>query len=265
VAVGLISFNSYLGESTMLSLSSQYEKKELKFWSIGTGLASILGSGVYLLLSFWIDTKYIFAINFISYILGLSIGLFLIHYQHEEQIQISEIELAYSDMSSNSIISEYKLSRFIRDIYLLILAYLFGYLIGFSYIPLIMKNDLNYETLQFVSRSCLFLGRTVGNYISLQYQIIFAYIHLYTFMTIIVYTFLLIFQVSIPIIIFSAMLSISYLNIGISYPIVYHNVYERYADQKEWAMGAVGRFTSFATIMGCSIGYVIEVVFMNRH
>ena len=261
-AVALISFNSYFGESTMLSLSSKYEKKELKFWSIGTGLASILGTGVYLLLHLWIAPSSIFLIHLFFYVFGLSLALFLIHYQYENTVQVNEIELSYSDLSQNTIQeSEYSLVQFFKEIHLLVISYFFAYCIGFSYIPLLVPNDLHYEILQFITRTFLFIGRTSGNYLTWMPGYILDYIHLYTIILIVIFTFLLAFHVEIHYLILAGLLTLSYLNIGICYPVVYHQIYEKYPETKEWKMGAVGRFTSFATILGCSIGYLLQIGF----
>jgi hypothetical protein len=74
----LISINSYLGEIMFLSLSAKYDKKALKFWSMGTGISSLLASGLYFFLNIFLNNKIIFGLNLISYLIGMSTVLYLL-------------------------------------------------------------------------------------------------------------------------------------------------------------------------------------------
>jgi len=276
----LVSINSYLGESSLLSLSSFYDKKELRFWSIGTGFAGLMGTGLFLIFNLWLTERVIFAINLFLYLLGMSVGLYLIDFQNKikQNQQISEVnedttesvsQVQLDDFDSrneeNLVQKEGKYSilkrnfKFFIEIYPIILAYFFAYLFAFGYIPSLVENNLNYQITQFITRTSLFLGRTVGNYIHVERVGLFGLIHLYNIALLVLFTITIITQVSIHFLIVNLLFLPGYFINGLSYPMVYQYIYITYTDEKEWYMGAVGQYTSFLTILGCAIGYPLQL------
>jgi len=274
-----VSINSYLGESSILSLSSFYERSEMKFWSIGTGLAGMLGTGVFLLLNQVIDPKIIFALNLVLYLIFYSVGLYLLEYRTRIVEKTKEattsqdenpVPLEEFDLSSNEIqiaIPATFQSKFqkIKTLFLnsssLIVAYFLAYFVGFCYVPLLSSSNFEYQVLQFITRTAFFFGRFTGNYIPFVNQIKEKHIrlgtlfHLYTFFILLVYTGFIVAKIQVPIGIIYLSFILSYLFIGISYPMVYNFIYTNYESEKEWYMGSVGQFTSFFTILGCTLGY----------
>jgi len=276
----LVSINSYLGESSLLSLSSFYDKKELRFWSIGTGFAGLMGTGLFLIFNLWLTERVIFAINLFLYLLGMSVGLYLIDFQNKikQNQQISEVnedttesvsQVQLDDFDSrneeNLVQKEGKYSilkrnfKFFIEIYPIILAYFFAYLFAFGYIPSLVENNLNYQITQFITRTSLFLGRTVGNYIHVERVGLFGLIHLYNIALLVLFTITIITQVSIHFLIVNLLFLPGYFINGLSYTMVYQYIYITYTDEKEWYMGAVGQYTSFLTILGCAIGYPLQL------
>jgi battenin len=282
LSIILVSINSYLGESTMLSLSAAYDHKEMKFWSMGTGFAGLMGTGVFLLLNLWLDPKIIFGINLIVYLFGYSLGLYLLDIntklkqvnQYEPEIKQENITVPLDNPSSNY--EEFDLEKdepeiqekinpwkeqfkFFLDTIFLCLGYFFGYFIGFLFVPALSQNNLNYQITQFITRTSQFFGRIAGNYIQNRRVRLMNTLHLYTVILLIVYSVLISISIPVPSYIVNLTLIISYFTIGISYPIIYNNIYENYQLDKHWYLGAVGQYTSFFTILGCLIGYPIHL------
>lgn len=283
-AIILVSINSYLGESSILSLSSSYEHKEMKFWSIGTGLAGLLGTGGFLLLNLWLKPKIIFAINLVIYLIGFSIGLFLLDYRNHtrsvidletipsQPVPLDDFDLGNSEASDTVATVPQNMSfkdkvyhqiHFFRDILFLCFGYFLGYFIGFLYVPALSSNNLDYQILQFITRSAQFLGRCLGNYLPKYFndakQRYYSLIHIYTLLLLIVYSILITKNIHVPLGIVILTLIISYIIIGISYPIVYNYIYETYIENRPWYLGSVGQYTSFFTILGCILGYPIHL------
>jgi hypothetical protein len=278
-SIALVSIYTYLGESSMLSISSFYEQKEMKFWSIGTGLARVCGTGFYLIMDRWLDMRIIFGINLLIYLLGFSISLYLLDYRNKintkkEEVdptpstELNTVPLEDFDLSQNEITKVpipiwKKHIQFFLDIHFLAVAYFLSYFLGFAYIPLLVKSDFEYQICQFITGISIFLGRTIGNYIKIEKINIFSLLHLYSFLSIIIFTVSIIYKIQIPLLIINLMLIITYLINGISYPIVYNYVYKNYTEEKSWYMGAVGQYTSLFMIIGCILGYPLQFLFKN--
>lgn len=274
-----VSINSYLGESSILSLSSYYQRSEMKFWSIGTGLAGMLGTGVFLLLNQVIEPKIIFALNLALYLIFYSVGLYLLEYrtriiqkmrdttQNENPVPLEEF-----DLSSNEIPAMFPQNKFqkIKTLFFnsssLIVAYFLAYFVGFCYVPLLAGSNFEYQVLQFITRTAFFFGRFTGNYIPYLSQIkekhirLVTLFHLYTFVILLFYTGFIIGKIQVPIVVIYLTFILSYLFIGISYPMVYNFIYCNYENEKEYIMGSVGQFTSFFTILGCALGYPLFIL-----
>lgn len=291
-SITLVSINNYLGESSMMSLSSFYEHNEMKFWSIGTGLARICGTGFFLLMNYWLDMRIIFGINLIIYILGYSIGLYLLDYrskikpsdvfQSQEELELQRKEQhekkgqePEQKKKCRINIFYWKRFYFFMDIYGLAIAYFLSYLLGFAYIPLLIKgqgeSNLEYELGQFFTGTSIFLGRLFGNYIRIENIRYLAstgnlkrlgWIHLYSMITLIILTICILKQIHIPFMVTMLMLMITYFVNGLCYPIVYNYVYQKYTQEKEWYMGAVGQYTSLFMILGCMVGYIFQLIFI---
>ena len=295
-SISLVSINSYLGESSTLSLSTYYQQKEMKFWSIGTGLARLCGTGLFLVMNYWLDMRIIFGVNLLIYLFGYSIGLYLLSpLKQIQQIQMKSIEDDI-DISSNSVPleddiqkvqnreSEFDLSKdteeqnikqsssfkkhlnFILDIYPLLIAYFTSYFLGFAYIPMLVGSNFEYQLSQFITGIGIFSGRFLGNYISFIQNIkIFGIVHIYSLLSIVVFTITISLRITIPFVVVNLMLFITYFINGLSYPLVYNNIYrkEEYKEEKEWYMGAVGQYTSLFMIIGCLIGYPIQFNFVK--
>lgn len=275
-SIALVSIYTYLGESSMLSISSFYEQKEMKFWSIGTGLARVCGTGFYLIMDRWLDMRIIFGINLLIYLLGFSISLYLLDYRNKintkkEEVEITSTELNTVpledfDLSQNEITKVpipiwKKHIHFFLDIYCLAVAYFLSYFLGFAYIPLLVKSDFEYQICQFITGISIFLGRTIGNYIHIKNIKIYSLLHLYSFLSIIIFTISIIYRIQIPLLIINLMLIVTYLINGISYPVVYNYVYKNYTEEKSWYMGAVGQYTALFMIIGCVLGYPFQILF----
>lgn len=275
-SISLISINSYLGESSMLSLSTYYEQKEMKFWSMGTGLARLSGTGLFLVMNHWLDVRVIFGINLLIYLFGYSIGLYLLsplnqikHIQMdpiEMDISLNTVSLEDEDQTEQIVSQQNRNPRrhlhFIFDIYPLLIAYFTSYFLGFAYIPMLVQSNFEYQLSQFITGVAIFSGRFLGNYISFIQNIrIFGMIHMYTFLSIIVFTITISLRITIPFVILNVILFITYFINGVSYPMVYNNIYkkEEYQQDKEWYMGAVGQYTSLFMIIGCLIGYPLQI------
>jgi hypothetical protein len=329
LSIVLVSINSYLGESSMLSLSSNYKQDEMKFWSIGTGLAGVLGTGLFLILNLWLNPKVIFGLNLMLYILFFSLSLYLLDYrnkikqgindegindegindegindeginegqetsapgQHSENpISLDDFDLSKDDPEecSNANIGSKSLAQspkerflfhfkssldFFFDIASLCIGYFLAYFIGFLFIPEISASNFEYQLLQFISRTSLFLGRWIGNYHPFsstepmsKYKIrSFSLIHLYSLCLILIFTILISRSVAINYIFASISLLISYFAIGLSFPMVYNYVYQNHIENRNWYMGAVGQYTAFFTILGCLIGYPIHFAWKNKY
>jgi hypothetical protein len=161
------------------------------------------------------------------------------------------------------------------DIYGLAIAYFLSYLLGFAYIPLLIKgqgeSNLEYELGQFFTGTSIFLGRLFGNYIRIENIRYLAstgnlkrlgWIHLYSMITLIILTICILKQIHIPFMVTMLMLMITYFVNGLCYPIVYNYVYQKYTQEKEWYMGAVGQYTSLFMILGCMVGYIFQLIFI---
>ena len=276
-AICLVSINSYLGESSMLSMSSFYEQKEMKFWSMGTGMAGLCGTGFYLLMNYWLNMRIIFGINLILYLFVFSIGLYLLDYrnhvnQNKENINdiqnkenINDIPLSNNDfnLEEEEIKNNPSYFVFFLSILPLCLSYFLSYFIGFGYIPLLVKTDFEYQLGQFITRTSMFLGRISGNYIVIQKIKLFGFIHVYSFILLVIFSFTIQFKIQIPFMITYALLTLTYFINGVTYPIVYNYIYRNYLQEKEWYMGAVGQFTAFFTILGCLFGYPLQLLWSN--
>jgi MFS family permease len=297
IAISLVSINSYLGESTFLSFSSFYKKKELSFWGIGTGLAGLLGAGFFLLFNLLISAQVIFIINLFLYIFILTLGLYLIDFHTQINPIIEDIkeesldnityledgqpkavirningkpELVLIDDPYKEVVYEEKqktLNEKIEHFFYLLLisssswiSYFSNYLIGTSYIPLLLPNDKEYQIAQLVRQVGKFIGRTIGNHIKLEKIYLFSILHTYSIFLTIIFT-IAIFQHTKFHFLFIqiALFILSFIG-GLSYPIVYQYIYNKYENkEREWNLGAVGQFTSFATILASVIGYSIEL------
>jgi len=285
----LVSINSYLGESSMLSLSSLYEKKELQFWSIGTGLAGLVGTGLFLVLNLWMDMRLIFGLNLIIYLVGMSSGLYFIDVRNKikqiEQLNELNQEQSKEDMSQKVSIDNFDLNnpndnsdniptnpihdsasiakrhfKFFIEIYPIICAYFFAYLFAFGYVPSLVQNNLDYQITQFITRTFLFIGRTIGNYIHVNHLRLFGLIHLYNLFILFVFTIFNSLNLKLNFIWINLIFLPGYFINGVSYPMVYQFIYKTYTQDKEWYMGSVGQYTSFFTILGCAIGYPLQLV-----
>jgi hypothetical protein len=262
----------------MLSLSTFYEQKEMKFWSIGTGLARLCGTGLFLVMNYWLDIRVIFGINLLIYLFGYSIGLYLL--KPLRQIQSREIEEISVAQEKGSVdLEDYDLSsnevdvspptprnhlRFIFDIYPLLLAYFTSYFLGFAYIPILVRSNFEYQLCQFITGIGIFSGRFLGNYIHFIHNVkLFGIVHIYSLISIIVFTITISLKLTIPFIVLNGMLWITYFINGLSYPLVYNSIYrkEEYKIDREWYMGAVGQYTSLFMIFGCLIGYPIQIYY----
>ena len=81
VAIPFFSINSYFGESTFISYTSNYLISHFNYWSAGTGLTGIFVGGSYILLEILTgigDNIFLFYLSI--YLLNLSTGLILIKY-----------------------------------------------------------------------------------------------------------------------------------------------------------------------------------------
>jgi hypothetical protein len=281
----------------MLSLSTYYEQKEMKFWSIGTGLARLCGTGLFLVMNYWLDVRVIFGINLLIYLFGYSIGLYLLkplnHISIENKIDVSSNTVEHISNNSESLTNvpldddiqtnrevefdlEYqedpvgrssrvmKHLNFIFDIYPLLIAYFTSYFLGFAYIPILVTSNIEYQLSQFITGVAIFSGRLLGNYISFIQNIrIFGMIHIYSVISIMIFTITISLKIRIPFVALNLMLFITYFINGLSYPMVYNNIYrkEEYKEGKEWYMGAVGQYTCLFMIIGCLVGYPIQFIF----
>lgn len=142
----------------------------------------------------------------------------------------------------------------------LCLAYFFGYLIRFAYVPLLFQSDFEYQLTQFITQIGIFIGRILGNYIKIERIKLFNLIHLYSLVLLVIGTVLIITKIYVYPIIVHILLFIMYFNNGLTYPLVYQYLYKKYEDNKEWIMGAVGQYTSFFMILGCITGYTLQIV-----
>jgi battenin len=290
LSIVLVSINSYLGESTMLSLSAMYQHKEMKLWSVGTGFAGLMGTGVFLLLNLWLEPKVIFGINLVIYLIGYSFGLYLLDIRNKlvalgttnekegedeatteteatteatKQVEYEEFDLEKEETEYSERKTSHPLRNqflFFLDILFLCLGYFFGYFIGFLFVPALSKNNLDYQITQFITRSAQFIGRFTGNYILMRRVRLMNLFHLYTVILLIIYAILISISIPVPSYVVNLTLILSYFVIGISYPIIYNNIYEKYEMNKHWYLGAVGQYTSFFTILGCMIGYPIHMI-----
>jgi hypothetical protein len=335
--VSIISVNSYFGESSLLSLSSYYKKSELSLWIVGTGLASIGGSGLYFALNRLISEKIIFIVNIFVYYILFCIGIYFLDYrkqiqayeaeqQYEQNIIQNKAVLVFKDDNINETLpninldvtnnipnrdeleevcenpfeqqkveldkmteipmNETSITDFRLDVdekepttkellqesplwnlfeifmcsSSLCLAYFFGYLIRFAYVPLLFQSDFEYQLTQFITQTGIFIGRTSGNYIKIEKVKMFNLIHLYALLLVFIGTVLIATKIYVYPIIVHILLFIMYFNNGLSYPIVYQYLYKKYEDNKEWTMGAVGQYTSFFMILGCVTGYILQLI-----
>jgi battenin len=322
-SVILVSINSYLGESSMLSLSSYYDKKELRFWSIGTGLASLFGTGLFLVLNLWWSQRAIFILNLFIYLIGMTTGLYLIDFRNKikqiQELKQSNEENILKSVKVHDISKQDRLDKLIKEaefeqpvpienfdlelesveleekqkiedkqeitdtvgkneknlpkwkkhlyffmeIYPIILAYFFAYLFAFGYVPSLVMNNLHYQITQFITRTSLFFGRTIGNYLNIESVGLFGLLHMYNLIILTIFTILITSQVPVNFIMVNFLFVSGYFINGISYPIVYQHIYKEYSENKEWYMGAVGQYTSFFTILGCAIGYPLQLVWKS--
>jgi hypothetical protein len=287
-SIALVSINSYLGESTMLSLSSNYQKSDLSLWSMGTGIAGLMATGMYLLLNQLLSEQIIFILNFFLYLFIFSTALFLlnpfkfiqkdlvedIEFKNEKDDETTEeeikeggeVETTEYDKNDKKVPENYNSSNkhgyFFFEIYTICITYFIAYLFGFAYVPLLVHNNFEYKVSQFVTRSSLFFGRIVGNYVPSKLINYFWMIQIYHLISLIVFTICKIQNISIPLILFEIMLVITYFIIGLNYPMIYHYVYEKYKQEKsqqEKYMGSVGQYTAFFTVLGCLIGYPLQI------
>lgn len=294
IGITLVSFNSYFGESVILRLSGFYNKNELKFWSFGTGISGILATGSFLLFNLFLSESIIFFINLSLYFFILSISLYLIDFKSFlilVDMQASKEKILHNnqEISDNTRITDspqIPLETFeskdtidepnntLSDGYPSInvggnpsvvqlfiisnslwIGYYFSYLIGFSLVPLLIQSNFEYQLTQFILQIGKFLGRIIGNYITIKHIRWFGLIHLYTFLLIIILLFTHFNKYYIPSIIIQILFFLSYFINNFCYPLVYQHIYNKY--QNKWYMGTIGQFTSFFTILGCSSGYII--------
>jgi hypothetical protein len=150
--------------------------------------------------------------------------------------------------------------NFFTEIYPIVLAYFSAYLFAFGYVPTLVNNNLNYQITQFITRTSLFFGRTIGNYIHVKRVGLFGLFYLYNLFLLFLFTITISLNLTIPIEIINLLFISGYFIAGLSYPIVYRYIYDNYSQDKEWYMGAVGQYTSFFTILGCAIGYPLQIV-----
>lgn len=282
-SIALISINTYLGESSMLSLSTFYDQKEMKFWSMGTGLARLCGTGFYLVMDRWLDVRIIFGINLLIYLIGYSIVLYLLDYRNkiqninqEKPVALEPLEYKLSEAQENieapSVISRSdtcsswshcsfwkKHFEFFGNVQSLTIAYFLSYFLGFAYIPLLVKSDFEYQICQFITGIAIFFGRISGNYIKVERIKLFTLIHLYSLLSIIIFTVSIYMKLELPILLINLMLFITYFINGTAYPIVYNYIYKTYTEDKEWHMGLVGQYTCLFMIIGCLIGYPLQL------
>jgi hypothetical protein len=296
-SIALVSINSYLGESTMLSLSSFYQKSDLSLWSMGTGMAGLLATGMFLLFNMFLSQKIIFVINLLLYLLIYGGSLFLLNLDRyidrniEKNKELREInqdennnveqgreqgqqeqQEKQGQQAKNQVPQQHKDGinskhftfqdqlMFFKNIYTICLAYLITYLFGFAYVPLMVKNNQEYQISQFLTRTFMFFGRITGNYIPLSFLKYLWIGHLYNLFCLVLYTTFLIKKIEIPFLVFEILLVITYFINGINYPMIYHYVYENYQNDKEKHMGSVGQFTAFFTALGCLIGYPLQII-----
>jgi hypothetical protein len=283
-SIVMVSINSYLGECTMLSLSASYDHEEMKFWSIGTGLASFFGTGSFLL-NLWIEPKVVFLINFFLYFMGYGAGLYLLEIKKNTEQrdnapdqQITENSTENRDVVLEVTDAEHVLDvaterripeqlKFFLDVLFLCLGYFFGYLIGFLFVPVLSPKNIDYQITQFVTRTAQFLGRTLGNYVTHIIRPLFPktwmfnILHIYTLILLIIYSVAITMgECCVPRWIVDFSFVLSYFVIGISYPIVYNNIYIKYKDKKDLYLGSVGKYTSLFAILGCAFGYPLHLV-----
>jgi hypothetical protein len=129
---------------------------------------------------------------------------------------------------------------------------------------MLVETNFEYQLSQFITGIAIFGGRFLGNYISFIQNIrIFGMVHIYSLLSIIIFTITISLKVTIPFALLNVMLFITYFINGLSYPMVYNNIYrkEEYKEGKDWYMGAVGQYTSLFMIIGCLIGYPIQFLF----
>ena len=221
----VVSISSYFGECTILSLSASYDHNEMKFWSIGTGLASLFGTGSFLL-NLWMEPKVVFLINFFLYLFGYGAGIYLLEIkkhieQHNETttlagainntatdtVQNMKSDHTFVELESTAQVTESDVYgilvsdsaigvKFFLDVIFVCIGYFFGYLIGFLFVPVLSPKNFDYQITQFVIRSSQFFGRTLGNYIITTGRPLFPktwmfnILHIYTLILLIVYSIL---------------------------------------------------------------------------
>lgn len=291
-SIALVSINSYLGESTMLSLSSFYQKSDLSLWSMGTGISGLVATGSYLLFNQFLSEKIIFTINFFIYLLLFCGSLLLINPKkyiinpkidqiievQKQELEVNELKEKVTEVTEvdevNEVndleeqiqnINENESSSisyfyFFSQIYTICLAYFINYLFGFAYIPLLVTNNFEYQISQFITRSSMFFGRIVGNYIPQKWVNYLWCLHIYNLISLMLYTICLILKISIPFFVLEILLSLTFFINGMNYPMIYHYIYENYQQDREKYMGSVGQFTAFFTVLGCLIGYPIQIL-----
>ena len=257
-AISLVSINSYLGESSMLSLSSYYDTNELRFWNIGNGLASPLGSGMYLLMNLIFSERVIFIINLGFYIIGFSVGLYLLDFKNKINIICQEDPEVAINQEIEPVDFRRSYVYFLSEIYSVLFAYFFSFLFLFGYVPLLIQNDLEYQITVFLMSVSLFIGRLSATYMNVRNIRLFGMIHLYNLIMMIFFTVTIHMNISIPLTMVNIIFSLSNFLNGLCYPIVYQHIYKNYIRDKEWYMGSVGQYTSFFTILGCTLGYIIQ-------
>jgi hypothetical protein len=236
-------------------------------------------------MNYWLDIRVIYGFNLLIYVFGYSIGLYLLNPQNQIQ---QRIESEIIDISLNTFsleddgkeqqfteLSRQKMhhSKFIFDIYPLLISYFTSYFLGFAYIPMLVRNNFEYQLSQFITGIAIFSGRFLGNYIQCEDRFwcskiiqnirLFGMVHIYSLLMIIYFTITISLKITLPFFVLNLILFVIYFINGLSYPLVYNYIYrkEEYKEEKEWYMGAVGQYTSLFMILGCLIGYPIQYRF----
>lgn len=273
VAIAFTSINSYFGETTFLIIATNYDKNQLKYWSIGTGLAGIIGTSLYILFNMFLPLRTIFVINLFIYYIFLSGILYLLDYKRiNKRETYSELSISENydeqDYIANNIIKNDKPTNLKEYLFLysrllvisnpIWLSYLFGYIIGISYVTTLSKSEDVYLYSRLISQVGTFCGRFLGNYKSL--SSFYGIIHIYNVFVIIFFSILIYLQYYNYYLIIPLLFVCNVIN-GICYSGTYKYIYETYDNNiyKDWYISLIGLFTSFATIIAAVIGYFFNL------
>jgi MFS family permease len=241
---------------SFLSISSFYTKSQVSYWSIGTGLARLFGTGAFLLMNRWISLVNIFMINLVLYLLVLGVGIYLLEYR--KFIQSSSLEFKEE---------EFQVSKFWKNIFWmslpLTITYFISYFYNFFVLPLLVMNDFEFQLTLFLNQIGTFLGRTLG---SRFYVWWIGWLHLYSLTVGLTFFLTLIYQVQLPFIVMNFLFIFVYFINGLTYPMTYHHLYHQYnGNSKERVMGMVGQFTSFSSMIGLSIGMGLSILYSKLY